>query len=183
MTPNPVNFIQTRFAAVHGARAPVGYARFMSRMRSGQHGAALGFRRASEGRLFLEAYLDGPVEQLLAQRLGWQVQRARIVEIGSLAANSPQELIKLWCSAACELIEDSDVGVAVLTRRLRVMLRRIGITLHELAPALPDRLGAAGAEWGSYYSNDPVVCAGELADARRQLAKFMARRRGAGTTA
>lgn len=183
MTQNPVNFIQTRFAAVHGARAPVGYSRFMSRMRSAQHGAALGFRRASEGRLFLEAYLDGPVEQLLAQRLGWPVQRARIVEIGSLAANSPQELIKLWCSAACELIEDSDVGVAVLTRRLRMMLRRIGITLHELAPALPDRLGAAGAEWGSYYSNDPVVCAGELVDARRQLAKFMARRRSAGTAA
>jgi hypothetical protein len=58
------------------------------------------------------------------------------------------------------------------------MLRRIGITLHELTPALPDRLGAARAAWGSYYSNDPVVCAGELADARRQLAKFMARRRG-----
>jgi hypothetical protein len=178
MTPDPIQFIQNRFAAVHGARAPVGFSRFMSRMRSAQQGAALGFRRASEGRLFLEAYLDEPVEQLLATRLGWQVQRARIVEIGSLAANSPQELIKLWCSAACELIEDSDVGVAVLTRRLRVMLRRIGITLHELTPALPDRLGAARAAWGSYYSNDPVVCAGELADARRQLAKFMARRRG-----
>jgi hypothetical protein len=177
MTPDPVPFIQSRYAAVHGATAPVGYSRFLSRMRSPQQGAALGFRRATEGRLFLESYLDAPVEQLLAQRLHWQVQRDRIVEIGSLAANSPQQLLKLWCCAAQVLVLESDVGIAVLTRRLRVMLRKVGITLHELAPALPDRLSTAAGGWGTYYSNDPVVCAGQLVDARRQLAQFMARRK------
>jgi hypothetical protein len=179
ITPDLVQFIQSRYAAVHGARAPVGYSRFLSHMRSAQQGAALGFRRASEGRLFLEAYLDLPVEQLLAERLGWQLARSRIVEIGSLAANSPQELIRLWCSAACQLVEESEVGIAVLTRRLRVMLRKVGITLHELAPALPGRLESSSG-WGSYYTNDPVVCAGQLADARRQLTRFMARRRQPG---
>ncbi|MEO6368839.1 MAG: thermostable hemolysin [Steroidobacteraceae bacterium] len=183
MTPDPVPFIQSRYAAVHGATAPVGYSRFMSRMRSAQQGAALGFRRASEGRLFLESYLDAPVEKLLAERLNWQVERARIVEIGSLAANSPQELIRLWCCAAHALVQESDVGIAVLTRRLRVMLRKVGITLHELAPALPGRVSSAGGAWGTYYTNDPVVCAGQLADARRQLARFMSRRRKAGSCA
>jgi hypothetical protein len=178
MTPDLVKFIQSRYVAVHGARAPVGYSRYLSHMRTPQQGAALGFRRASDGPLFLEAYLDAPVETLLAEQLGWQLPRSRIVEIGSLAANSPQELIRLWCSAACELVEESDVGIAVLTRRLRMMLRRIGITLHELAPAKPDRIGATDAMWGTYYTNDPVVCAGDLADARRQLQRFMARRRG-----
>jgi hypothetical protein len=113
---------------------------------------------------------------LLEERLNWQVSRPRIVEIGSLAANSSHELIKLWCSAACELVKDSDVGVAVLTQRLRVMLRRLGITVYELSPARPERLGASADSWGSYYSNDPMVCAADLADARRQLAKFTARR-------
>jgi len=177
MTADLIHFIQTRYAAVHGATASVSYSRFMSCMSSARQGAALGFRRASEGPLFLEVYLDAPIEQVLTEQLAWQVRRARVVEIGSLAANSPQDLIRLRCAAACELVEESDVGVAVLTQRLRKMLRRIGVTLYELAPAMPERLGSQSTCWGRYYSNDPVVCASELADARRQLARFVARRR------
>jgi hypothetical protein len=85
----------------------------------------------------------------------------------------------LWNSAVCELGDDTDIGVAVLIRPLRAMFRRLGITVHELAPARVERLGVLGAHWGSYYENDPVVCAGSLVEARQQLAAFLARRRGA----
>jgi hypothetical protein len=170
-------FIRQRFFAVHGAVAPVSYNRFMSRMRAVDRGAALGYRRASEGRLFLETYLDEPIEQVLQQHLGMEIARTRVVEIGGLAANSSAALVGLWNSAVCELGDDTDIGVAVLIRPLRLMFRRLGITVHELAPARVERLGTDGAQWGSYYEQDPLVCAGSLIEARRQLAGFLARRR------
>jgi Thermostable hemolysin len=179
MSQQIVEFIRQRFFAVHGAMAPVNYGRFMSRMRAADHGAALGYRLASEGRLFLESYLDEPVERVLRQRAGMDVTRERVVEIGGLAANSSAALVGLWNSAVCELGDETDIGVAVLIRPLRAMFRRLGITVHELAPARAERLGAQGAQWGSYYQNDPVVCAGSLIEARRQFAGFLARRRSA----
>ncbi len=179
MSQQVVDFIRQRFFAVHGAIAPVNYGSFMSRMRAADQGAALGYRRASEGRLFLESYLDEPIEQVLQQRLGMEVERARVVEIGGLASNSSAALVGLWNSAVCELGDDTDIGVAVLIRPLRAMFRRLGITVHELAPARAERLGTLGTQWGSYYENDPIVCAGSLIEARTQFAGFLARRRTA----
>jgi len=177
MSQQVLDFIHQRYLAVHGASAPIGYSRFMSRMRGGDHGAALGYRRASDGTLFLESYLDEPIEQLLQRRLASDISRARIVEIGGLAANSSAALVGLWNSAVCELGDDTDIAVAVLIRPLRAMFRRLGITVHELTPARVERLGPLGAQWGTYYENDPVVCAGSLIQARRQLSAFVARRR------
>ncbi len=179
MTDDIVKFIAQRYFAAHGASARISYNRFMSRMRDAGSGAAVGFRRAGDGMLFLESYFDEPVEQLLQRELGTRIARKRIVEIGGLAANSPSSLIALWNSVAWELGEDTDIGVAVLIRPLRAMFRRLGITLHELLPARGERLGALRAQWGTYYENDPVVCAGSLLEARQQLAHFLARRRGA----
>lgn len=179
MSQQIIDFIRQRFLAVHGSSAPVNYNRFMSRMRADDQGAALGYRRASEGMLFLEAYLDEPIELVLTRRFDTHIARSRVVEIGGLAANSSAALVSLWNSAVCELGDDTDLGVAVLIRPLRAMFRRLGITVHELAPAHVERLGVQGAHWGSYYQNDPVVCAGSLIEARQQLAGFLARRRGA----
>jgi len=179
MQQDVVKFIRDRFFAAHGASAPVNYRNFMSRMRAAGRGAAVGYRRATDGRLFLESYLDEPVEQVLTRRMDVHVARSRIVEIGGLAANSATSLIALWNSVAWDLGTDTDIGVAVLIRPLRTMFRRLGITLHELAPAHAGRLGASCAHWGSYYEHDPVVCSGSLIEARRRLSGFLARRRGA----
>jgi hypothetical protein len=183
MTRPIVEFIQQRYAAEHGANAPVAYSSFISRMRTDERGAALGYCRASEGPLFLETYLDAPVEQVLRPALGIDLPRSAIVEIGSLAGNSCTSLLSLWQRAAHELSADAQLGVAVLTRPLRGMLRRLGIALHELAPADGSRLGAAQAQWGRYYDTDPVVCAGSLQQGRLQLDRFLARRHAAGQAA
>ncbi len=176
MNPPIVQFIQQRYAAEHGADAPVAYSNFITRMRSSERGAALGYRRASDGPLFLEAYLDAPIEQVLRPTMGIEVPRSAIVEIGSLAGNSCTSLLSLWHRTAHELSADAQLGVAVLTRPLRGMLRRLGIALHELAPADGNRLGEARARWGRYYDTDPVVCAGSLHEGRLQLDRFLSRR-------
>lgn len=172
-----IQFIRDRYATVHSAVAPVGYRRFFSRMRSQQRGAALGFRRAAEGPLFLERYLDAPVEAILAAHLGTEVARGRIVEIGSLGSNSGMALVDLWAEAAGELGSGADIAVAVLTAPLRDMFARLGIPVHQLAPAHGIRLGPELPLWGSYYDSDPVVCAGSLHEGYRHLRRFLARRR------
>jgi hypothetical protein len=177
MSEDIVEFIRSRYVSVHNAAAPVTYDRFLARMRGTRRGAALGYRRAADGPLFLEHYLDAPVERLLLTQLGREVDRARIVEIGSLAGNSGLALVKLWIDAAGELGQHADVGVAVLTTPLRQMFARLGIRIHALAPANPERLGQAAAMWGRYYENDPVVCAGSLRQGMRQLERFVSRRR------
>ncbi len=51
--------------------------------------AALGLRSAASGPLFLETYLDLPVEQRLSAVCGQGVRRGDIVEVGNLASRHP----------------------------------------------------------------------------------------------
>ncbi len=79
------------------------------------------------GSLFLETYLDVPVEEALRQRLGVPVKRDQVVEIGCLAANCPTAMIELWTQVAAELHAQAEIATAVLSAPLRSMLGRIGI--------------------------------------------------------
>lgn len=173
-----IRLIQDRYAAVHGATPAILYPELMTEGRCERVRAACGYRRASSGRLFLEAYLDHPVEQALAGAIGRAVPRRDIVEIGNLAADTAPAMVALWATAANDLGHDSEFVVAVLTASLRRMFARIGIGLVEIAPATHDRLGEEAHGWGSYYANQPVVCAGLIAEGQCKLARFARRREG-----
>jgi hypothetical protein len=140
--------------------------------------AALGYRLAGQGPLFLEQYLDVPVEALVADRLGSPTPRATIVEIGDHAADNGAATIRLWAHTAATLGATAEVAVAVLTLPLRAMFARIGIDIVELAPAHRDRLKQSGVRWGRYYDSDPVVCAGKIADGRDRLGSWLDGRAG-----
>ncbi|MGE4410989.1 MAG: thermostable hemolysin [Sphingobium sp.] len=140
-------------------------------------GAALGYRRAGEEPLFLEAYLDHPIEQAVSMVLGRPTERDRIVEIGNFAAENAMAMIDLWGTAANDLGGRSEVAVATLTAPLRRIFARIGIPVHEIAPARRERIGADSAAWGRYYESDPRICAGLIAEGQGAIAAFMARRR------
>jgi hypothetical protein len=53
---------------------------------NGELKAASGVHIASQGSLYLEKYLDSPIEVTLSSRLSQSVSRAAIVEIGNFAA-------------------------------------------------------------------------------------------------
>lgn len=139
--------------------------------------AALGYRRASAGPLFLEAYLDDSIEAHVSAALRRPVNRDAIVEIGNLAANNAWTMIALWGEAANDLGGTSEVVVATLTAPLRRMFARIGVPVHELIRADPAKLGPLAADWGNYYAQDPRVCAGLIAEGQRALVSFQTRRR------
>ncbi len=169
--------IDETFRRAYGAENAVGYRDYLALGGQDTGRAALGYRRASAEALFLESYLDQPIEQAVSLAFGRPIQRERIVEIGNLAADNVWAMIALWGAAANDLGGASEVVVATLTAPLRRMFARIAVPVHELAPADPARLGPTAAEWGSYYESDPRVCAGSISEGQRAIAAFLTRSR------
>lgn len=161
-----------KYREVFGASVKAGYAEWMSRGQA----AALGYRRAGSDPLFLESYLDEPVEAMASRAFGRAIERTAIVEIGNFAADNALAMVDLWGSAANDLGAASEVAAATLTAPLRRMLQRIGLPLVEIASARPERLGPDARHWGSYFAQDPVICLGEIASGQAAIASFLARR-------
>ena len=84
--------------------------------------------------------------------------------------------IDLWADTANDLGGSAEIAVAVLTAPLRSMFRRLGLRLHEIAAARPERLGASAQQWGSYYQLDPVICAGFISEGQDRLARIVRHR-------
>lgn len=138
------------------------------------HGA-VGCRSAAGQPLFLERYLDEPVEYAIAARAGSAVARADVVEVGNLAARGAG-MSRLLIVALTRLLAAEGVRWAGFTGTPALInsFRRLGIALHRLAPADPRRLGMDHeqwrAEWGSYYDGGPQVMVAEVPGADRTLA-------------
>lgn len=169
-------FIDQAFARSFGARNIAAYTEYFAAPHRADVRAALGYRRAGTELLYLEQYLDVPVEQAASAAFGRTVKRDRVVEIGNMAASNAWSMIALWGEAANDLGESNEVVVATLTAPLRRIFARIGVRLHELAAADPGRLGPAAVDWGDYYLTDPRVCAGLITEGQQAIAAFLARR-------
>jgi len=135
--------------------------------RRDRHGmqAAAGFRPGS-GPLYLEHYLDQPVEAAIAGHTGRAPRRESIVEVGHLASHRGGAGAVLLLDLADHLHQqgfDWLVNTATAdTRRLILGLRAAPLAL---AAADPARLADGGATWGRYYDHEPVVLAIHLPSA------------------
>lgn len=127
----------------------------------GQLLAAFGMRKASEAPLFLERYLDLPVETVFSQRFNRVISRSQITEIGNLAVANPRNAGVL----IAHVIQHSlDIGVewcvATAHHSLQNGLIKGGRDVFALQAADKNRLSLAEqATWGSYYDNAPQVVA------------------------
>lgn len=166
------NFIHDCFAQMHGARIR----HFMPRLLSlhagrGDMVAAFGLREARDARLFLESYLDRPIEAVLQQRLGQAVRREEIIEVGNLSARYPGAA-RLLIVALTALLHAAGYRWVVFTgtTALRNGFERLGLRPMELAPATLQHLPISErADWGRYYEASPVVMAGDIAQGYRAL--------------
>jgi hypothetical protein len=158
-------FIAERFRRIHGANVSHFCAHLLGlRDAGGIWRAAAGYTPAASGALFLEQYLDAPVEEVLSQAVDQHIPRGRIVEVGNLAAVPPGFARSFVPALGRYLVEREYRWVVfTATRQVRNLLRRLCFRAHALAPARRTRLSDAGAAWGSYYANDPTVMAGRLA--------------------
>ena len=122
--------------------------------------SAVGLRFATDG-FFSEHYLDDPVEDRLERIAGRSVERRQIVEIGSLSRIRPTTSLALVDAVAAHCLRlGISWAIFTATNRLRALLRRSGIPVHELAAACAERVPNPGS-WGSYYLHDPRLVAVE----------------------
>ncbi len=118
--------------------------------------AAAGIRLAAREPLFLEQYLDRPVEQAVASATAVPVARNTIVEIGNLAAARRGHAMLLFVILATSLQRAGHAWLAcTATRRVRALLGRLGVTPLDLGAADAERLGEHAASWGDYYAGAP----------------------------
>jgi hypothetical protein len=157
-------FIARRYHAAYGARVQAFLPTLFALVDTeGALLAAAGMRRASAGPLFIEQYLDAPLESVLAARYAAMPCRGEIAEIGHLsglgAGNGRRlfPLIAVW-------MEETGIGWGAFaaTAPLRALFARIGVQPLLLGKAERSRLGSAAAAWGSYYETDPWVVGGPL---------------------
>jgi hypothetical protein len=155
-------FIHDVFAQTYGADVQ----NFMPdlvalRDENGELVAAFGMRKAANSPLFLEQYLDAPIETLMSQRFGTTINRDQITEIGNLAVANPRNAGVL----IAHVIQHSlDMGiewaVATAHHSLQNGLIKGGRDVYALQAADPDRIEPQErASWGSYYKHMPQVVA------------------------
>ncbi len=126
--------------------------------------ALLGYRDAGNEKLFLEVYLDEPVEVALSRYLGYPVERSSIIEMGNLAEVEAGDA-RMGIIACTAFLYTAGYRWVVFTgiTRLRNAFRRLGIDTKELMVADESRLSdEQRADWGSYYDGNPVVCFGDI---------------------
>ena len=165
-------FIQRCFAESHAAR--IGH--FMPRL-LGLHErdsgliAAFGLRAGNQGPLFLENYLDAPIEQVLARHAGRPILRDEIMEVGNLSATHAGATRWLILAITLQLYHEGYRWISfTATTLVRNAVGRLGLLPWELGAATLARLPAhEHAQWGDYYRHAPVVMAGELATGIRSL--------------
>ena len=125
--------------------------------------AAAGWRGAGQQPLFLERYLDDPVEVLLERLTGQRLSRDHVVEVGHLASEKPGSSLHVIVALARHLAQSGyEWVVFTATCELVRIFTRLGLPLLALAKADPARLGDEAAAWGRYYDTQPIVVAGRL---------------------
>jgi len=157
-------FIHECFHQAYGARIR----HFMPELfglsdRNGSLCAVSGVRRAATGPLFLEHYLDEPIEQLVLARAGRPVDREGIVEVGNLAASNLGSarlsiITVTWLLAMGGFEWVAFTGNSSLVNSFN----RLGLRPITLCPADPLRLGDDRHAWGRYYETQPSVHVGDI---------------------
>lgn len=155
-------FIHDVFAQTYGANVQHFMPELVAlRDEEGQLVAAFGLRKAGKSPLFLEQYLDAPIETVMSNRFGKTISRDQITQIGNLAVANPRNAGVL----IAHVIQHSlDMGiewaVATAHHSLQNGLIKGGRDVYALQAADPERIEPVErATWGSYYKHLPQVVA------------------------
>jgi len=155
-------FVSERFYKVHHAHITQFMPKLLSlRDAEQQLRAVCGLRHAHEETLFLECYLNAPIEEILSDQTDTNIARHEILEIGNLAVLEPACIRSLLASVSVYL-HSTDAKWAVFTgiSTLKNALNKLHMPLVMLGEAnISSRPEDERAAWGSYYDQSPQVMA------------------------
>jgi len=147
---------------------------------------ALGLKPGFMGKLFLEHYLDAPIEQVIAQHSKQPVDRHHVVEIANLVSTRRGGSLPLFLMMATALnLAGYRWMTFTATPQVEKLVKRLGVNLQTLAPAEAGKLQTAtdktktDTKWGRYYDSNPYVLFGNLneavskAQSKPQIQKFL----------
>lgn len=157
-------FIAAQFASAHQARIHHFMPWLLALESNAQQiEAAFGLRPGSETPLFLEQYLDQPIEQLVAREFKQPVDRFRLVEVGNLAVHHKAFGPSLMAGLATLLYQcQFEWMVFTATSQVRRLMMMLGFAPIPLCAADPSKLINNDEDWGNYYRNQPTVMVGSL---------------------
>lgn len=168
-------FIHHTFKRAYGANVQHFLPRLMS-LKNHQDNllAAVGFHAAKNDPLFLEQYLDNPVEGVLSEKLGCHVQRRNIMEIGNLAVASAGGARGLII-ALTSYIKGAGFDWVVFTAvpSLVNSFKKMELEIIPLMEAKKERLINGRDQWGSYYNTKPIVVAGNVRQGYEKLEQLL----------
>lgn len=154
------------FLAAHNARIHHFLPLLAGLQCKGQFQAVAGLADANQHSLFVETYLDAPIEAVVEKHLGINCQRHQIIEIGNLASTWKGSSLLLFVYLG-ELLYRLGYRWSVFTATPQVakLLARLNFKPQAIADADPKRLPDKGAQWGDYYNTQPQVLLGDLTQA------------------
>lgn len=163
-------YIKNKFASVYGANVQEFLPHLMTLSCHDKISAAVGMRPAHEHSLYVENYLEKPVEHEVEALTGISTRREEIVEIGNLVSTwrgSSQLLFMLLTQLLFRLGYEWVVFTATI--EVEKLLGRLKLSPFTLCKADPAVLAEQGKQWGRYYDRDPHVMLGHLPGAVAQL--------------
>jgi len=118
---------------------------------------------AADQTLFLENYLQAPVEQVLSSTVRSQISRKCIAEIGNLTFDHTENLQQDLMSIASYCQQQGyRYVVCTATRALRLLFLRAGMKPVLLGQATLNNAPKDGSHWGDYYETAPQIIGGNV---------------------
>lgn len=162
------NFVGAAFRRKHEATVTSFMPTLLSfRDPAGGLRGVVGLRGAGDQSLYLEQYLEQPVDVAIAAATRRPVRRQQVVEVGNLAGANCRTAVRMVALLPSYLLaHECQWIVFTATSAVRAILLGFGAPLVELARADGTRIARGADQWGSYYETDPRVFAGFLPDSR-----------------
>jgi len=136
--------------------------------------ACTGFSAAGHSPLFLEQYLDQPIEAMLSEQFHCPVSRDDIVEIGGFAVDDKQFALPMMVQLAPAFrAAGFQYAVCTVTSVVQRCLDKIGIQSVSLGAADASRVDTTGNAWGKYYALTPVILAGNIQTNLEKITPFL----------
>lgn len=156
-------FIAERYQRTHNARITHFLPLLMHLAKENKPLAALGLRPGHYSAMFLEQYLDSPIEQQIASMEKQPVDRCSLIEIGNLAVLRKSAGLLLFMIMAMSLARAGfEWMVFTVTEQTERLIGQLGFNPRYLS-AVDSTL--ARGQWGSYYEKNPRVMIGSLREA------------------